>query len=79
MNVLYSILLVISAIVAVFFILIVYATGKGDAMSGGGSSIRTTYKGKASFDDYISRLTLALGAGFIILMILLNFISSHSG
>jgi preprotein translocase subunit SecG len=52
-------------------------TGKGDAMSGGGGSVRTTFKGKASFDDYMSRLTLILGAAFFVLMLLIDGISNR--
>jgi preprotein translocase subunit SecG len=78
MGAIYNILLMVAIVVAVFFILIVYATGKGDAISGGASSIRTTYRGKASFDDYISRLTLTFGVAFIALMIILNFLSTSS-
>ena len=77
MGILYNVLLTLGIVIAVFFTLLILFTGKGDAMSGGGSSVRTTFKGKASFDDYLSRLTLGLGIGFIALMILLNYIGSR--
>lgn len=61
---------------AVVFALLVLVTGKGDAMSGGGS-VRTSYKGKASIDDLISRMTLYLGIGFMALMLLLDVIGNR--
>jgi preprotein translocase subunit SecG len=54
----------------------VLITGKGDAMSGG-SGVRTTFKGKANFDDFMSRWTLILGValfGFVLAVdILVNY------
>lgn len=76
MIVAYNVCLVIAVIVAVLFTGLVFITGKGDAMSGGGS-IRTTFKGKASFDDLMSRLTLGLGIAFMALMILIDGLSTH--
>jgi preprotein translocase subunit SecG len=65
----------IGLIVAVGFAFLVFATGKGDAMGGGGS-VRTTFKGKASFDDLISKLTLYLGISFMVLMLILDYVSN---
>lgn len=76
MQTVYNILIVFALLVAVVFSLLVLVTGKGDAMSGGGS-IRTTFKGKASFDDYMSRLTLILGASFFALMLLIDAVSNR--
>lgn len=76
MNAAYIVLLVISIIIAVLFAALVLVTGKGDAMSGGGS-VRTTFKGKASFDDYMSKSTLILGISFLTLMVLLDAISNR--
>jgi preprotein translocase subunit SecG len=76
LNAAYIVLLVISVIVAVLFAALVLLTGKGDAMSGGGS-VRTTFKGKASFDDHMSRMTLILGISFLTLMVLLDAISNR--
>lgn len=70
----YNIILVLSAIVAVAFSVLVFATGKGDAMGGSSSSIRTTFKGKASFEDRISRVTFILGAAFMVAMLILDAI-----
>jgi protein translocase SecG subunit len=64
-------ILVLAIIVAIVFSLLVLITGKGDAMSGGGS-VRTSFKGKASFDDIISRWTLYLGAAFMALVLAYN-------
>ena len=76
MHTAYYVLLAIALIVALLFSVLVLITGKGDAMSGGGS-IRTTFKGKASFDDYMSRLTLILGASFFVLMLLIDAVSNR--
>ncbi|MEA2552399.1 MAG: preprotein translocase subunit SecG [Fimbriimonadaceae bacterium] len=75
MLIFYRILLALGLIVAVGFAFLVFATGKGDAMGGGGS-VRTTFKGKASFDDLISRMTLYLGISFIIIMLGLDAVAN---
>ncbi|MCC6404537.1 MAG: hypothetical protein IT207_11065 [Fimbriimonadaceae bacterium] len=72
METVYNVLLAIGAVMAAAFAVLVFFTGKGDAMSGGGGSVRTTFKGKASFDDQISKVTLYLGLGFMGLMIVLD-------
>lgn len=64
----------IGLLVAVVFSALVLITGKGDAMSGGGSGVRTTFKGKASVDDQISKMTLFLGIGFMALMLVIDII-----
>lgn len=74
---LYNIVLVVAVIVALLFSLIVFATGKGDAMSGGGS-VRTTFKGKASFEDQMSKLTLLFGAAFMVLMLVLDALANQA-
>jgi len=65
---------------AVLFTLLVLITGKGDAMSGGGS-VRTTFKGKASFDDIMSKWTLGFGVALMGLVlavdVLVNYMSNH--
>jgi preprotein translocase subunit SecG len=66
----------IAIVIAIVFSALVLITGKGDAMSGGGS-VRTTFKGKASFDDYMSKLTLILGVSFFCLMLLIDGISNR--
>lgn len=76
MNIAYNIFLVLGILVAIPFVGIVLITGKGDAMSGGGS-VRTSFRGKASFDDIMSRYTLILGATFMGLMILIDAIGNH--
>ena len=74
---LYNVLLGLGVLIALLFSALVFLTGKGDAMSGGGS-IRTTYKGKASFDDLMSKMTLYLGIGFLALMIIIDAISNRA-
>ena len=76
MHIAYNILISLALMVALVFSVLVLITGKGDAMSGGGS-IRTTFKGKASFDDYMSRLTLILGASFFALMLVIDAVSNR--
>ncbi|MBL8041217.1 MAG: preprotein translocase subunit SecG [Chthonomonas sp.] len=67
----------LSITVAIVFVVLVLITAKGDAMSSGGGAVRTTFKGKASIDDQISRLTMILGGAFMFLMVLLEAISSR--
>lgn len=76
MNTLYNVLIGVAILVAILFSLLVLITGKGDAMSGGGS-VRTTFKGKASFDDYMSRATLITGISFLALMLLIDAVGNR--
>ena len=76
MQTVYNVLLVIAVIVAFFFSLLIFFTGKGDAMSGGGG-VRTTFKGKAGFEDYMSRLTLWLGVSFMAFTLILDTMSAQ--
>ena len=78
MEIFKSILFVVAIITAVVFALLVFLTGKGDAMSGG-SSVRTSFKGKASFDDFVSKLTFILGIAFMALMIGIDVINTRTG
>jgi preprotein translocase subunit SecG len=71
LEILYKICVALAVVVTLLFSALVLLTGKGDAMSGGGS-IRTSFKGKASFDDYMSRATLILGISFFALMIIID-------
>lgn len=75
MDILYKFLLGLAILVAIMFTLIVLLMGKGDAMSGGGG-VRTTFKGKAGFDDFVSRLTIILGGSFMVLMIVLDIVGN---
>lgn len=77
MEITYNVLLVLAAIIAVVMSLLIFFTGKGDAMSGGGGGVRTSFKGKASFDDQMYRITVSLGGAFLVLMIVLDIISSR--
>ncbi len=63
-------------IAAVLFSALVLITGKGDAMSGGGS-VRTTFKGKASFDDFMSKWTLRLGIALMALVLLVDVLVNY--
>lgn len=77
MKTAYSWVLGIAIVVAVLFTAIILITGKGDAMSSGGGQVRTTFKGKASFDDQIGRVTLILGGVFLALMIVLDYFNAR--
>ncbi|MBN9502577.1 MAG: hypothetical protein BGO01_17750 [Armatimonadetes bacterium 55-13] len=77
MQTIYTISIGLGMFIAIIFSALVFLTGKGDAMSGG-SGVRTTFKGKASFDDFMSKLTLILGISFMGLMLLIDVISSHA-
>jgi preprotein translocase subunit SecG len=74
---LYNVTMWIGLIVSGIFAALVFATGKGDAMSGGGSSVRTTFKGKTSFDDIMARWTLRLGIVFMILMLVIDVMGNY--
>lgn len=78
MNSLFNVLLILGGLVAVVLIGIVMVTGKGDAMSGGGGSVRTTFKGKASFDDKISQFILILGLSLMAILLVANIILNQS-
>ncbi len=71
-----NLVLGLALIVAIVFALLVLVTGKGDAMSGGGS-VRTSFKGKASFDDIISKWTLYMGVSFMGLVLLYTVVSNR--
>ena len=44
---------------------------------GGGTSVRTSFKGKASFEDIVSRYTLYIGMSFMIMMIILVVLGNY--
>jgi preprotein translocase subunit SecG len=71
-----NIVLFLALASAVVFSLLVLLTGKGDAMSGGGS-VRTSYKGKATFDDIMSKSALILGVSFMALVLLYSVLSKR--
>lgn len=77
MQTLYNISIGIGVFIALIFSALVFLTGKGDAMSGGGG-VRTTFKGKASFDDFMSKLTLYLGIGFMALMLIIDVLGHQN-
>ena len=77
MQTLYNVAMGLGLAVAVVFSFLVFATGKGDAMSGGGGAVRTTFKGKASFDDTMSKMTLYMGIGFLALMLIIDVIGNN--
>jgi protein translocase SecG subunit len=76
LEILYYVLIAIGLLVALLFSALVLLTGKGDAMSGGGG-VRTTFKGKASFDDIMSRWTLVLGISFMAIMLVIDIVGNR--
>ncbi len=76
MNAFYYVLLGLGLVSAVLFSALVLLTGKGDAMSGGGA-VRTTFKGKASFDDLVSRWTLIIGVSWMALMLVIDVLVKY--
>ncbi|WP_309714817.1 preprotein translocase subunit SecG [Armatimonas sp.] len=78
MQTAYNLLMGIGVLTAIVFSALVFLTGKGDAMSGGGS-VRTSFKGKATFDDIMSKTTLYLGGAFMLIMVLIDAISNRLG
>ena len=76
MQITFNILHGVAIVVAIAFALLIFLTGKGDAM-GGSSGIRTTFKGKAGFDDFISKTTLILGISFMALTLVLDILNSQ--
>jgi protein translocase SecG subunit len=72
----YNVVIIIAMIIAVAFAGLIFLTSKGDAMSGG-SNVRTTFKGKAGFDDFISKLIIYLAAGFFVSMIVLDMVAAR--
>jgi len=73
----YNVAMGLGLAVAVVFSLLVFATGKGDAMSGGSGTVRTTFKGKSNFDDIMAKYTLGLGIGFMVLMLIIDVIGNN--
>jgi len=76
MKTVYYIAIGLALAISVVFAVLVLITGKGDAMSGGGG-VRTTFKGRATFDDIMSKITLYLGVSWMALMLLIDMISTR--
>lgn len=73
----YQIMLGIAVFIAVLIIFGVFVTGKGDAMSGGGGNVRTTFKGKQGFEDKVFTWIFGLGCGWIVLTLALDFMAER--
>lgn len=76
MNAVYAILLVIAILLAIVFTVLVLITSKGDAMSGQSSGVRTSFKGKDSFDDRMSRIVFYMGGVLLALVLILDKVSN---
>lgn len=73
LNIVFQVVLFLSIFLALVLVAVIFITGKGDAMSGGGG-VRTNFKGKASFDDKISQYVLYMGLSFMGMMILCDWL-----
>jgi len=73
---LYNIILGLAGIVAFLYIWLVFFTSKGD-MSSGGGQVRTSFTGRATFDDQIAKYTLGLSGIFLILMLILDYLNAN--
>ena len=76
MDLVYKLLIGLGVIVAILFSILVLITGKGDAMSGGGG-VRTSFKGKVTQEDMMSRMTLIFGITFLGIALVVDIIGSH--
>lgn len=76
METTFNVVLGFAIFVALMFIALIYFTSKGDAMSGG-SGVRTTFKGKAGFDDFVSKMIIFSAAGFFLCLIVLDALASR--
>jgi hypothetical protein len=74
--VLYNVLVGLALVVSCVFGTLVVLTGKGDAMGGGGS-VRTTFKGKASFDDLMTKILMGLGGTMMGLLIIIEIYAAR--
>lgn len=74
-NILFVLLMTIS--VVFIFITTVFGS-KSDAMSGGSSQIRTTYRGKPGFDDLMSKVTLILGIIFMAMCLIIDIVQQRT-
>ncbi len=80
MVVAYNIFLWLDRIVALLFIALVTMQGaKAGGLTGASASVRTTFKGKAGFDDYMSRVTLYLGLSFFVITLLVEVLAHRGG
>lgn len=78
MEIFRNVLFIILLIIAVVFTFVTTVFGsKSDAMSGGSSQIRTTYRGKPGFDDFMSKMTLGLGIVFMGLCLLVDILQQR--
>lgn len=75
-NILIGVLVAISAL---YILITVIFGSKSDAFSGASSQIRTTFRGKPGFDDMISKVTLYLGAAFLLICITIAVLASRAG
>ncbi|MCL6624673.1 MAG: preprotein translocase subunit SecG [Fimbriimonadales bacterium] len=67
------------AISVIYILLTVIFGSKSDAFSGASSQVRTTFRGKPGFDDMISKVTLYLGAAFLLICIVIQVLASRTG
>lgn len=74
----YNVLLWLDVIVAFFFVCLVTMQGaKAGGLTGGSAGIRTSYKGKPGFDDFISKITFITGVAFMVLTLAVQILIAH--
>jgi protein translocase SecG subunit len=74
----YSALFVVDIIIALAFtVLVIFQGAKAGGLTGASASVRTAYKGKPGFDDFLSRITLYLGVAFMAVTLVVQLIAHH--
>ncbi len=79
MQVVYTILLWLDVVIAVVFtVLVTFQGAKAGGLTGASAAVRTTYKGKPGFDDFISRITLGTGIAFMVVTLVMQVIAARA-
>jgi protein translocase SecG subunit len=75
-QILYNMLFWLDIIIAfAFTVLVIFQGAKAGGLTGASASVRTSYKGKPGFDDFLSRITLYIGVGFMGVTLIVQFIA----
>lgn len=74
----YTFLLWVDVVIAVIFtVLVTFQGAKAGGLTGASAAVRTTYKGKPGFDDFISRITLGTGIAFMVVTLVMQVIAAR--
>jgi protein translocase SecG subunit len=72
--------MVLDVIIAILFVGLVSMQGaKAGGLTGTSASVRTSYKGKPGFDDFLSRITLYMGIAFMLLTLAVQVLAHRVG